>query len=619
MAPIDLAAEFADKHRSSDHLLNILRQQTDRQPAYSLLLGAGASASSGVRTAREMIAEWREQLYARDRSGLSFKEWLSSQPWHDSPEEYSVLFEALYDTPSQRRAYIERALERSKPGWGYAFLSRMLSSGVFSVVFTTNFDDLIAEACWTFGSPKKPIVCAHDSSVSGIRLSSHRPKVIKLHGDYLYDGIKNTRSELQSLEGNMRAKFAEFSEHQGLIVSGYSGNDSSVMDVLDALARSPKAFRDGIYWCVRRGDQVSARVRQLARNDRVYLVETLGFDELMSEVAEALDLSLPFGVLSPHIVAYEETRHLLKTEPQCKCPSLVYAYHQVNERHDRANKILRKAGIASEVNRSLDEMIGDLKNEAVPYHEALRHFDRKEYKEAAKVFSGLSQTESSTSFSMQCWEYMIENLILSGNKAQAIEHIRRPPPEQWTVSMHFIMRSYYALLLLESKIAIQAADTAISINTGAVPAYINRAMANKMLGRTDAFKKDIGAIRQHRGSSDHHLAACHCLEGSFQATVASLQRAIARGSYSVQRAFRDVVFRPYWTVPAFIDGLKPMLGEDDLETPFSALCPPHRVELEVRNSVHRLDLPGQVSQALEGDEGGLREGSEDSRSQATPA
>jgi hypothetical protein len=72
------------------------------------------------------------------------------------------------------------------------------------------------------------------------------------------------------------------------------------------------------------------------------------------------------------------------------------------------------------------------------------------------------------------------------------------------------------------------------------------------------------------------------LEGDLEATVAALQKAIACGSYSARDAFHAVVFRAYWTVPGFVDRLKPMLGENTLEIPFLDTCPPHRLELELR-------------------------------------
>ena len=83
---------------------------------------------------------------------------------------------------------------------------KLIAAGYFNTVFTTNFDDLLNEAFYRF-SHVRPVVCAHDSSISGVTITSDRPKIIKLHGDYLFDNIKTTLRETESLEMNMRMNF----------------------------------------------------------------------------------------------------------------------------------------------------------------------------------------------------------------------------------------------------------------------------------------------------------------------------------------------------------------------------------------------------------------------------
>jgi tetratricopeptide (TPR) repeat protein len=498
-----------DKVRRTAHLINLLRQRIDGQPAYSLFLGAGASATSGIRTAKQMVAEWRQQSYSRERAPDCYDDWLHRQGWRDAPNEYSLLFEQLYDTPSQRRAYIELASAHAHPSWGYAFLTRLLSTGTFNVVFTTNFDDLISDACWMFGAKNKPLVCAHDSSVVGLRLASSRPKIIKLHGDYLFDSIKNTTSELQSIEDNMRAKFSEYAEHQGLLVVGYAGNDASIMDLLDLLVRNPKNFRDGVYWCLRDGEAPSRRVQQLLRHDRVYLVRIAGFDEFMAEIADAMNIGLPVGVLSPHLLAYESTKHLLEARPSGNNPALVSAFYRVAEKHERAKSVLRKAGLASEVSSSLDEIVGELKNEDVPFHEAKKKLKNGLFADAARDFGALATTEGSSSFSMHCWNKMLECTMRAGDTRAAAEEVRRNVPHKWEDSNHYLMRSFYALLLHESKLAIEYASKSIALNPGLVESHVNRAMAYWMLNRTDKYKEELDLIRSHQGVAKSALGCLH--------------------------------------------------------------------------------------------------------------
>ncbi len=226
---------------------------------------------------------------------------LTVQPWFDKENEYSELFEALYDQPTQRREFIESCITGAKPSWGYVYLTNLLDKGHFNTIFTTNFDDLVNEACFTFSNNLRPIVCAHDSSIASVRLTTTRPKIIKLHGDFLFDNIKNTIRELESLEDNMRAKFRQFATEFGMIVIGYSGHDRSIMDTLNTLLHSGTCFPHGIYWCTRDGvDNLPEPLKNLARFPHFHLIKIDGFDEFMAELHESLGCSLQQEVVEPY-------------------------------------------------------------------------------------------------------------------------------------------------------------------------------------------------------------------------------------------------------------------------------------------------------------------------------
>lgn len=283
------------------HLINILKDTCDHHPNFALLLGAGASVTSGVPAAGSLIDRWRKvahRMYASD--GVSADDFLRSQHWFQSPTEYAQLFEMLYDQPGQRREFIESCVKNATPSWGYIYLVNLLRYGCFNTVFTTNFDDLLNEACYLFSRDVRPMVCAHDSSISSVRITSQRPKIIKLHGDFLFDNIRNTVRELESLESNMKDKLGQYSREFGLIVVGYSGSDRSVMDTLNTLLRTDTTFPHGVYWCVRRGSDQTAEVLNLLRFPRVHLVEIDGFDEFFAETNEGLGFSLQDEMTDPY-------------------------------------------------------------------------------------------------------------------------------------------------------------------------------------------------------------------------------------------------------------------------------------------------------------------------------
>ena len=287
------------ERKPAEHLMHIILTRNDTVPNFSLLLGAGASATSGVRTAQDMIEEWRTLLFNRAHSNDGYLKWLEAQPWFEHDDEYCILFETIYDQPSQRRVYVEECVKDAHPNWGYVYLTNLLSNRFFDVVFTTNFDDLLNEACYLYSEGLRPIVAAHDSAIQGIRVTSGRPKIIKLHGDFLYDNIKNTLAELETLETNTKKKLNQFAQEYGLIVLGYSGRDRSVMDTLELLLRDEEHYKQGVYWCLRHGTPISSRLESLLRRDRVHLVEIEGFDQFAADLHKAAGLQLPKPIARP--------------------------------------------------------------------------------------------------------------------------------------------------------------------------------------------------------------------------------------------------------------------------------------------------------------------------------
>ncbi|PDO88590.1 SIR2 family protein [Kosakonia sacchari] len=289
------------KKRSVKDLADYIRIRSGASPNYSLFLGAGASVTSGIQTAHQLVQEWRKEIFSR----LSHEpyttetkaiEWLAEKhpDWYDQNNEYSSLFEKKFDLPSQRRRFVELQVDKKLPSIGYAYLVELFESNFFDTIFTTNFDDLINEAFYQFSSDR-PLLCAHDSSINGISVTSSRPKIIKLHGDYLFDSIKSSLKETESLEINTREKLIEFTKEYGLIFVGYAGNDNSIMEVLKYLLKQNDYLRNGIYWCKRKEDQVTPELFKLLSQDKVYWVEIDGFDEFMAELTHNLGIELSLG------------------------------------------------------------------------------------------------------------------------------------------------------------------------------------------------------------------------------------------------------------------------------------------------------------------------------------
>lgn len=127
-------------------------------------LGAGASASAGIPTAWDMIWEFKQQLYVSQRRvspkivsdlanpsiRLMLQDYIDGAgrfPSVGAADEYAALFEAAYPNEGDRRTYIQAKLSGSKPSYGHFALATLMRAGRTKLVWTTNFDTLVADAC----------------------------------------------------------------------------------------------------------------------------------------------------------------------------------------------------------------------------------------------------------------------------------------------------------------------------------------------------------------------------------------------------------------------------------------------------------------------------------------
>ncbi|WP_213993915.1 SIR2 family protein [Sodalis sp. dw_96] len=313
MKLLDLEKTIPYKKRTIKDLANYVKAKSGNSPNYSLFLGAGASVTSGIQSGTQLVDEWRKEVYellSGDASSdeKKAKDYLreNESTWYDSSNEYSSLFEKVFDLPSQRRRFVEQQVDGKLPSIGYSYLVSLFQSGFFDTVFTTNFDDLINEAFYQF-SRERPSQWAHDSSIRGLSVNSSRPKIIKLHGDYLFDSIKSTLNETESLEINTKDKLIEFAKKYGLIFMGYAGNDRSIMTVVDHLLRQEEYLVNGIYWCLRDEDEINSDLIKILQKERVYYIEIQGFDQALAELhfyikGEGLSLDANFKTSKRDII-----------------------------------------------------------------------------------------------------------------------------------------------------------------------------------------------------------------------------------------------------------------------------------------------------------------------------
>lgn len=565
-----------EEHNKRDkaHLINLISKRSNDTPNFALLIGAGASASSGIKTTSQMITEWRRQLREQSESNEPLETWLQKQDWYQDEEEYSILFEKVYDQRSQRRIYIEECVKDAKPSWGYIYLANIIAHNYFNVIFTPNFDDLLNEACFLYAD-LRPIVCAHDSAVVDIRVTSARPKIIKLHGDFLYDSIKTTVRETESLEKNMRDKFMQFAREYGLVVTGYGGNDRSIMDIFDTMMGGSEGyFPHGLYWCLRNKDKVSKKLNRLMRRQNAYWVEIDGFDESIAELHEGLRLTLPNAVRDPYKATTERLNKFISPEEEVKCEIIKNDIGKLEGQVRKFEQIISGEAPGEEFDR------------LVPYRFlGNRQFNYKHYKRAL-IYYGKAMIQNPDSLDVMmrmvlCYifteqfgkaleisEQMIRQApndyvgyLLKGealcylNKpkeaiarySEALQYVAEESKEQDSV---LVGRSNTYLLTGDWEEALSDAEKALKIDPKSHPSVLNKSIALKRLGRVEEANQILQDFLS-KTELEYSRACAFATLGDKEKMLKELKTAIKKDSaYRVEAKF-DPDFADYHQDPDF--------------------------------------------------------------------
>jgi NAD-dependent SIR2 family protein deacetylase len=300
------------------------------------LLGAGVSAAAGIQTAWDMIWRFKRELYVAQRKASpqsvadlsspavqsllnAFISESDTLPQPGSPEEYSALFEATYPNEQDRRTYIEQMIRGMKPTQGHLALAALLRARHSNIVWTTNFDHLLADACArTFETTAALNMATLDgATLAGEFISEQQwPIEIKLHGDYRSRRLKNTSEELRHQDAQFRTQFVDGCRRFGLAVAGYSGRDDSIMSVLEDAFKEPNAFPNGLFWLHRGDGPPFERVAQLIKRAKAAGVEAAlvridNFDEAMIDLLRLLP-----DIDTSHIRAEGQERRRFSPAPE---------------------------------------------------------------------------------------------------------------------------------------------------------------------------------------------------------------------------------------------------------------------------------------------------------------
>jgi hypothetical protein len=202
---------------------------------------------------------------------------------------YSDALNLIGDTSRSRQHYLRRFFDGKKPGVCHNAIAKLIALGCLDVVLTTNFDSLTEDAIRNNGICLAPKVAAHSQQISDVLLTEPGPKVIKLHGDYLFSDIKNTQEETVSITNNMREKLRNVLNERGLVVIGYSGNDNSVMSIFEQMAYDGGFFPYGLYWLQLEGSHPDNRVQSFMSQARGLIFTIKSAESFLTDIAQRLE------------------------------------------------------------------------------------------------------------------------------------------------------------------------------------------------------------------------------------------------------------------------------------------------------------------------------------------
>lgn len=288
---------------------DFVRRFSMRSANLMWFLGAGASAAAGVPTAGDMIWEFKQRLYVSqkgvsaatvaDLSSPFVREKLQAHidsngalPSRDADDEYSRLFEVVYPSEADRRTFINTKLAGAKPSYGHLAIASLAKAGLLRIIWTTNFDPLIADACASVYGNTGSLTTADLNSpqlAEECIAEGRFPLETKLHGDFRSRQLKNTNEELRSQDAKMRELLVRKCLESGLVVCGYSGRDKSIMDTFRTAITDNSGFPNGFFWLQRGHEVPHDGVVDLlqdakSRGIEVGLIRIESFDEVLRDI-----------------------------------------------------------------------------------------------------------------------------------------------------------------------------------------------------------------------------------------------------------------------------------------------------------------------------------------------
>ncbi|MEX2485001.1 MAG: SIR2 family protein [Brumimicrobium sp.] len=286
-------------------LKSLIQNYTSNASQMMWFLGAGTSRSANMPTATDLIwdlklrhycAEQGEDIKSHDINNNAIKTkvqgYMDSRGYPKlwSPEEYSFYFELAFGKNYQlQQKYLSDKLsnEHISLNIGHRALAGLLGSKKAKVVFTTNFDEVIEKSYAQVTSQNLQTFNLEGSYAVLEALNQERfPIYAKIHGDFKYQKIKNLTKDLLDNDAKIMEAFIAASTRFGMVVTGYSGRDTNVMEMFNKAIEQTNAFPSGLFWTTTSVANTAESVKSLIakasqKGIEAHIVEIETFDTLL--------------------------------------------------------------------------------------------------------------------------------------------------------------------------------------------------------------------------------------------------------------------------------------------------------------------------------------------------
>lgn len=294
-----------------DHICTepeFVRQIVPSLPRIMWFLGAGASRAAGLPTASDIIWDLKRRYCCLQENHdpqahnvnnqvvrAKLQDYMDGRgfPAYGSPEEYAFYFALMFgDDHAAQQGYIADQLSSDKItlNIGNRALAALLAADLSRIVFTVNFDEVV-ERAYAFVTGKNLAAFHLEGAYAALdALNAEQfPLYAKLHGDFRFRSIKNLPDDLAKNDAEIQRCLLAASSRYGMLVAGYSGRDSNVMEIFEAAIDQVNAFPHGFFWTTPRLASVASPVQALIskairKGVKALIVETGTFDIMMTRV-----------------------------------------------------------------------------------------------------------------------------------------------------------------------------------------------------------------------------------------------------------------------------------------------------------------------------------------------